>query len=178
MRTGRLVLLVGFLFLAAGALSAQKVSVDYNHNLSFAKYHTYTWLKPVQAPGLWAQRLTDGVNSQITSKGLSPDPNNPDVEVAAFGASETMHDLNTFYSGTGGWGYRGMGTATATTTTTTYQKGTVVVDMFDARTKQLIWRGVASDTASGNPEKNEKKLQKALEKMFKEFPPKEPGMNK
>jgi hypothetical protein len=48
---------------------------------------------------------------------------------------------------------------------------TLVVDIWDARTKQLLWRATATDTVSENPEKNEKKLKKAMEKMFKKYPP-------
>ncbi len=49
--------------------------------------------------------------------------------------------------------------------------GTLVVDMFDAKTKNLVFRGIAEDELSDNPEKNKKKLEKASTKMFKEFPP-------
>jgi len=45
--------------------------------------------------------------------------------------------------------------------------------MYDAQNKQLIWRGTAQDTLSEKPEKNENKLDKATEKMFKHFPPDE-----
>jgi hypothetical protein len=43
--------------------------------------------------------------------------------------------------------------------------------MFDAKSRQLVWRGNAEDMLSGNPDKNEKKLDKAVAKMFKKFPP-------
>jgi hypothetical protein len=49
--------------------------------------------------------------------------------------------------------------------------GTVVVDLFDSRTKQLIWRGAASDTLSDNSDKNIKNLNEGVDKMFKKFPP-------
>ena len=54
----------------------------------------------------------------------------------------------------------------------TYEEGTLVVDLFDMSDKRVVWRGVASETVSDNPEKNSKKVQKAVEKMFKQFPPK------
>jgi Domain of unknown function (DUF4136) len=44
-------------------------------------------------------------------------------------------------------------------------------DLFDAKTKQLIWKGAASDTLSNNSNKNIKNLDKGVEKMFKQFPP-------
>jgi len=46
-----------------------------------------------------------------------------------------------------------------------------VVDLFDSHTKQLIWRGVATETLSEKPDKDTKKLNKAVEKLFKDFPP-------
>jgi len=45
------------------------------------------------------------------------------------------------------------------------------VDMFDAKTKNLVFRGTAEDEISDKPEKNVKKLEKASAKMFKNFPP-------
>jgi hypothetical protein len=64
-----------------------------------------------------------------------------------------------------------MGMGSATTTTSEYLVGTLVVDIFDAKTKQLIFRGTATDELSDKPEKNQKKVEKATQKMFKDFPP-------
>ena len=60
----------------------------------------------------------------------------------------------------------------ATTTTETYRVGTLVVDLFDRKTKALLWRGSASNTLSNNSTKNIKDLDKRVEKLFKGFPPK------
>jgi hypothetical protein len=83
--------------------------------------------------------------------------------------------LNTYYDGFGGgWGFRrfgGGGFGEATTTTETYKVGTLVVDLFDTKTKQLVWRGNASDTLSNNSNKNIHNMDKDVEKMFKQFPP-------
>jgi len=43
--------------------------------------------------------------------------------------------------------------------------------LYDAKTKQLIWRGSAEDMLSSKAEKNEKNLEKGVAKMFKKFPP-------
>lgn len=61
--------------------------------------------------------------------------------------------------------------STATTTVNEYKVGTMVVDIFDAKDKKLVFRGVGQDEVSDKPEKNEKKIEKATEKMFKNFPP-------
>jgi hypothetical protein len=47
----------------------------------------------------------------------------------------------------------------------------LVIDLYDAKTKQLIWRGSAQDTLSDKATQNEKKLDKGVAKMFKAFPP-------
>ena len=52
----------------------------------------------------------------------------------------------------------------------TENRGTLVVDL--SNNKQLIWRGVASDTLSDKPDKNAHKIEKAVEKLFKSYPPK------
>ena len=65
--------------------------------------------------------------------------------------------------------------STATTQVERYTVGTLVIDLFDARTKQAIFRGTVSDTLSDEPEKNEEKLRKAVEKISKKFPPQERG---
>jgi hypothetical protein len=59
----------------------------------------------------------------------------------------------------------------STTTVDTYKVGTLVIDLFDASTKKLIWRGSASDTLSDKSDKNIKTLDKAVQKMFDRFPP-------
>jgi len=84
--------------------------------------------------------------------------------------------LDTFYSGgMGGWGYYGGwggGMGTAQTRVNTYVEGTMVIDLFDAKTKKLVWRGIGTDSVSSDPKKNADKIQKAAEKMFKKkFPP-------
>jgi hypothetical protein len=63
--------------------------------------------------------------------------------------------------GLGGWG-------PVETTVRTYLKGTVIVDLFDAKTKKLVWRGSASETVSDNPRKNADRVDKAIGRMFGE----------
>ena len=101
------------------------------------------------------------------------DEGQADVQVILHGATETKHTATTFYSGMGGYGYRGFGggMGSASTTVSDYRVGTLVVDMFDAKSKSLVFRGIAEDELSDKAEKNAKKLDKASAKLFKDFPP-------
>jgi hypothetical protein len=58
----------------------------------------------------------------------------------------------------------------ATTTTSTYRVGTLVLDLFDSKTKTLIWRGSGSDTLSDKSDKNINHLDKAVNKLFEHSP--------
>ncbi len=80
--------------------------------------------------------------------------------------------LQTFYDGFPGWGWRGWGgMATATTTVTPEKVGNLTVDVFDGNSKQLVWRGQASEVLSSKADKNDKKLEHSVEEMFHKFPP-------
>jgi hypothetical protein len=155
-------------------LAAQKVQTDWDKNKNFADYHTYYWAKVDSPNPLMNQRLQDAVDAELSKKGWSKQQDGGDVAVIGLGTSSTKKDLNTFYSGTG-WGYGGWygggGMGTSTTTVNEYREGTLVLDMYDNNSRQLLWRGTATDTMSDKPEKNEKKLNKAVEKLFAKFPP-------
>ncbi|HEX4076795.1 MAG TPA: DUF4136 domain-containing protein [Candidatus Acidoferrales bacterium] len=166
------------LFLLLGittTVRAQSVSVDYDHRANFSGYKTFMWInRPHYRPDpIMDQRLMDAVNAALTAKGWQLVTEGADVGVAVHIATRQKHTLETFYDGFGGgWGWHlGPGFGTAITTAQTYELGTVIVDLFDTRTKQLIWRGVAIDTLSEKPEKDTKKIEKAIDKVFKDFPP-------
>jgi hypothetical protein len=161
---------------APSLLSAQDVKTDYDKTYDFSKVHTFA----VKMGTRWGNQLgEDRVKNEITqaltAKGWKQASEETADSIAVIhGASQTKHDVNTFYSGMGGgWGYYGGGgMATASTTVSEYQVGTLVVDIFDRPSKKLIFRGTATDELSDKAEKNQKKANKATTKMFKDFPPK------
>jgi len=65
----------------------------------------------------------------------------------------------------------GGGFGSATTTVNTYEEGTLIVDLFDAKTQEAVWRGTATQDLSSNPEKQSKNIDKAVQKLFSKFPP-------
>jgi Domain of unknown function (DUF4136) len=170
----RWALMTASLLLVVAAASAS-ITTDYDHNANFTSYKTYSWGKLQTANSIWDQRVREAVDSQLAAKGWKLVPSGGDVMVNAFGKTHAQQTLNTFYDGFGGgWGWRrfgGGGFGTATTTVDTYKVGTLVVDMFDPNSKNLIWRGTASDTLSSNADKNTKKLNGEVHKMFEHFPP-------
>lgn len=158
--------------------AAQDVKVDFDRNYDFSKMKTFmSEVSTKWGNDLGERRVKAAVDSALMAKGWRM-VSNIDSAVAAVlihGATGEKQSSSTFYSGGsyGGWGWRGGWGApmTATTQTYEYKVGTLVVDIFDIATKQAVFRGTADAELSDKPEKNQKKLAKAMEKMWKNFPP-------
>jgi hypothetical protein len=160
--------IAGFLFAAVSVLAA--ITTDYDHKVDFAHYKTYSWGKIQTSDGLWDERVKSAVAGQLAAKGLTEVPSGGDVVVAARDAIQNEQELNTFYDGFGGR-RRFFGTGMATTTVDNYKVGTLIVELFDGTSKNLIWQGSASNTLSNNADKDIKSLDKNVQHMFEHFPP-------
>lgn len=183
-----------FAIILPSAIFAQKVNIDFDRDADFSKYKTYAYQVCHRVENtLVDKRMVAELESRVSVEGLSRAESNPDVHITYHSSTteEFAIDTNTWgygfgsgwYWGHGGGGYFGrggygrggyLGSAGPISTTTTvrrYLRGTLVVDIWDARTKELVWRGTAIDTVSDNPQTNEKKLKKAMEKLFKKYPP-------
>lgn len=166
------------LSLIGTAAFAQDVKTDFDKSANFGAIKTFavkigtSWHNQISE-----KRVSDEIQQTLTEKGWTPtDAEKADAIVVLHGATEKQQTLNTFYSGGGygGYGWRGgmgMGMGSATTTTSEFLVGTLVVDIFDAKSKGLMFRGTAQDEISDKPEKNIKKIAKASDKLFKNFPP-------
>jgi hypothetical protein len=150
----------------------QDVRSNYMPGTDFSKYHTYKWV-PIEG-GAHPNQIIDAeikqsIDSQLVAKGFSKTDNEKaDLYVAYQVAVDQEKQWNA-YGGGIRWG--GMGTATSST----INVGTLALDMYDPGTKQLIWQGTATKTLdpSKSQEKNEKNLNKAMQKLLKDFPPKQ-----
>jgi hypothetical protein len=153
---------------------AQKVTVDWDRDYT-SDPQTYAWVAPEEAEAnpLMHQRIVNAMNYWLTMRGRQEvKPNeNPDVYLTYHSDSKDQVVITSDHFGYGfgpGW-YWGGGMGTTTSRAQTYTKGTLVIDIWDAKSKNLVFRGTATDTVEANPEKMEKKINKAVEKMFKEF---------
>ena len=158
------------MFVLASASVAEQVKTDYDRSANFGRYKTYSWQQVSTRDPLMVDRIKSAVNAALAAKGWSEVPSGGDAALVAIETTQNQQTLNTFYNDFGGgWRWGEMGDAS--TTTQTYKVGTLVVDIFDASDKKLIWRGSASDTLSNNSDKNIKELDKGVNKMFNHFPP-------
>ena len=172
MKLQRIMTTAAGMLLLATAVFGQHVKTDYDRTTDFSQYKTYSWEKAQTQNALWVDRIKSAVDSDLAAKGWTEVPSGGEVALVAIEMTRNQRTLNTFYDGFGGGWRWGGGFGDATTTVDTYKVGTLVVDLFDAKTKKLIWRGSASDTLSDKSDKNIKDLDKGVQKMFDHFPPK------
>jgi hypothetical protein len=154
------------LILASAA--AQQVSVNYNHSQSFAQYHTYAWGSDNAnrtQNSILAQVAEQDINSAMQAKGFQmvQESQNPDLILIASGGGKE----ETSYSA---WGMRGVGGGMGGITPEQNVEGTLVVSLYDLKTKSLVWRGIAENTLNKNGNKNQQMVEKAVQKMFKQWP--------
>jgi hypothetical protein len=165
--------------------NAQKVSTDYDHRANFGAFHTFSIYKLQASSTLFEQRLRDDLIRTLTSRGLQMVPEGGDLAIAAIGSRKNQQEYNSFYEGLGGggFGWRGRGfggfgggfgdEGVTNTQLINIPVGTLVIDMYDGPKHQLVFRGMASETLSGNEDKNSKKLEKSVEKILEKYPSKQ-----
>lgn len=144
---------------------AQKVNIDFDKAFDFSTVKTYAWEKgtPARNP-LMDERIKKAIDSQLTMKGFQKVDSDPDLYVVYHAATKEKIEITD-------WGYPRPRWGTRDIDINTVLVGTLVLDMLTGTEKKLIWRAVGSDTVSDDPEKNEKKINKGAEKIFKDFPP-------
>jgi hypothetical protein len=156
--------------LAPATAFAQKIVTDWDKANNFTGYKTYAWTQgtmPAGANPLMVQRAQSAVEAELSAIGLVKVEANPDVLVALHGSTKEDVSLQTVGYGYGSWRFGG---GSSTTYVDRVLNGMLVVDVVDAKAKKLVWRATATDTVSDNPQKNEKKIHKAVEKMFEKYP--------
>jgi Domain of unknown function (DUF4136) len=163
--------------LAGVPAMAQAVTVDYDHTINFLKFKSYT-LQKVHAtdPGV-ESRLTIAVDRDLQARYLHTEDKDPDLIVAVVEANQDKQEYSTFYDGLTGLSWqRGWGSAGFLDSTATVQDipaGTLVFDIWDGKTKKLIWRGSITEPAAVTSNKEaDQKMDKAVGQLLAQFPPK------
>ena len=154
--------------IAATMAVGQQVSVNYDHNASFAQYHTYAWGSNNSNEiknSILAQVAQQDINTAMQGKGLQmvQESQNPELILTANGGMKQQ----TSYSA---WGMRGIGGGMGGISPEQNVEATMIVDLYDAKTQSLIWRGIAQNTLNNNGNKNQQMVEKAVQKMFKQWP--------
>lgn len=150
---------IGLILVAitATASFATDVKTDYDHAVNFGQYATYTWDKVRVADEYRGQQIKSAVNAAIAGKLWTQVAAGGDISISAT-EIERSHRRNLAHN-------------RSTTIDSRYEVDTLEIDLFDAKTNNLIWRGTVSDTLSNSSEQNIGNLDKGVQKLFEHFPP-------
>ena len=152
---------------------ARSVKYDYDRAANFSDYKTYAWTRGTEsADELNHATIVRAVDAAFAAKGLAhvESSANPDVLVdyhASFDGN--LRKIRPIH----GWGPLNLGGRWGSTRVQPVLVGTLVVDILDARKGAIVWRSRTSTDIrlSDKPESLDRKIAKATEKMFKNYPP-------
>jgi hypothetical protein len=173
----KILIIIALIAFGPLAVKAQKVKVTSDPGADFSKYKTYAWDQGMMANPLIRQHVVAAVDKAMSTKGLRKVETEPDLIVSALASTESdltvtnpswAPVLNSISTG-----------IPASAQAWPVTKGTLMVNISDAKTKNGLWRGTASQTLEHGPTGDlvrdaktvEKPINKAVEKMFKKFPP-------
>jgi len=156
--------------------SGPLVQTDHDPAADFDSYHSYAWRQePAMSNPLLQQRVVAAVDQELANRGWRRVPEAA-AEALLVGNVSSREDasLNYFYAGNGwnGWNWQpGNGNGMQRVELRTYRIGTLVIDMFDARSKQAIWRAIAEGNVPDSDAQRNRDPMTALRGMFPDFPP-------
>ena len=172
MRIAALVSAASFAVMSTVAI-AQTVTYDFDRSANFRAFRTFAWVRgTVVDDPINHRRVVEAVSGQLTAKGLiRVEPGDrPDVLVAYHASFDRDLQISGFATGWGPYRLRG---GTAVARTEQILTGTLVVDVVDARSGNIVWRGTASKEvdADADPAKRDRNIRRAVERLFKNYPP-------
>ncbi len=163
----------------AAAHARTKVFVDYDRTADLSKYRTFAWADPPNGRNmsedhpLLHQRVVNHITGKLRDGGLLIYPDDPDLYVTYYTSTTEQFRIDVMSNGYaygpgwtwgGYWGYT-PGAVAVGSAVSSFEKGTLVIDIWDARTKQLVWRGIMKGIVPENPDKVSKMIDKGIDKI-------------
>ncbi len=156
------------------ACSTLEINTDFDPGTDFSKYKTFSLKHGEKAKdSISVERFENALANALAARGFKQVPDGGDMTLFAHFVLGKETQFNTTGYGYGGWGGWRYGGGMQTTTVQEIPKGTVIVDLVDAKATKAIWRGIAKDTisTSASPEERAQKATEVSQKLFENFPP-------
>ena len=175
----KILLVIAVLVLGSGTVWAQKVKVISDPATDFSRYKTYAWDDGMLANPFIKEAIIVAVDNAMSARGIQKVDKEPDLIVSALASTES--DLTVTNPGVNTPALNSIARGIpASSQAWPVTKGTLVVSLSDAKTSSGVWRGTATHTLDNGPTGDRvrdakavaKPINKAVEKMFKNFPPK------
>jgi hypothetical protein len=163
--------------LAIGCSSVD-VTTDYDREANFAAFKTFDWMERHNprdgGPGgnvglndpLAQKHIKNAVVRELLTKGIKQTESSPDLLVMVHAATQNKVDIDRYGYRYGRYGRR----VGVVTTVDRYKEGTILIDLVDAKSKDLVWRGTAQDALRSGDSRADY-IDECMKQLFKEYPP-------
>lgn len=178
------------LMLFLSSCSSLKVYTDSDKTVDFSQFKTfslYPWdyKHGYQINDYDKGTILNAIRTEMTEKGYEFEKEGGDLVISIFITLDNKTSYTAYtdhYGGWagygGGWGYSGFGYgygygpgfSTTTVTENNYQEGTLIIDIFNAADKKLIWQGIGSKEVQTDLDKRDQQLPKNVGKILASFP--------
>lgn len=159
--------------LGLAACSTLELNTDYTPGTDFSKYRSFEFRPAAQPKNPVASRsVAYAVGQALETKGMKEVEKDGDLLIYGHFVRDEKMQFDTYgYTTVGwyGWGWYG----SAVTTARVIPVGTLLIDLVDASTKKLVWRGMVKDEIDTElyPEEREKKAIGIAKELFADYPP-------
>ncbi|HBK84311.1 MAG TPA: DUF4136 domain-containing protein [Flavobacterium sp.] len=161
------------IFVILTSCSSIQVNSDYDNKVNFDSYKTYAYLKSnvdkLQVSDLDKKRILYSIDDYMITRGFKKSES-PDMLVSIFTTKSKKIDVvnNNFWGMSWGWSpWWGIGFNTVYVS----EQGTLFIDFYDAKSRELIWQGEGSGSLSKNVQKKDAQIKQFVEKILKQYPP-------
>lgn len=165
-----------FLLFVLNSCSSVNVYSDFDKNIDFSQYKTFAFHKRgidrVQISELDKKRILHAIETELAKKGMTKSET-PDLLINILTKEREQVDVNQFNAGWGygwGWGWNPYfwgGRSYVTTST----EGTLIIDLIDARKKELVWEGEGVGYLTENRSRKEEQINEFVAKVLAQYPP-------
>jgi len=163
--------------LAAAGCGAPPLTVDsdYDPSTDFAKYKTWNWMpgSKVDIDSMTEQRIRTAIEAELPQHGLTKAGEGADLSVVIQISIQHKIKQSRATVGVGySWGPAHVGVSGSPSKS--YDEGTLILDLVDAKTKTLVWRGTAIGTVHKDysPEERQERIRTAVYHLLEYYPPK------
>jgi hypothetical protein len=162
--------------MTAAPMLAQTVTIDYDHTVNFLKLKTYTLEKLHATDPSVENRITIALKRDMEGDYMTEVSSGADVTVTAVEATQDKAEFISFYDGLSAFKWQGVagagGFLDAGTTVQDVPLDTVILDMYDTKTHQLLWRGAITEPVAKSQDKNDRTIDHAITVLLSKYPPK------
>lgn len=164
-----------FITLLLVSCSSVRVNTDYDKNVDFSSYKTYAFYKTgidkVEISDLDKKRILRSIDEEMTTKGFTKSET-PDILININTKAEKNINVNQFYAGYGyGWGFGWNPYWGGNYSVNTNTEGTLIIDLIDAKKKELIWQGEGVGYLTQNTNKKDENIKDFVTKILAQYPP-------